>query len=380
MNARTVIIVIAIVVGLWALLPVLAPQQGPVLSTWPGGSAGTSPVIRGAAERQPAPDSAQTVAAIDQYLSGLTTSGQFSGAVLVAKNGAVVIARGYGAADAAGSVPNSPETRFRLASISKQFTAMAIMQLVDRGQIGLDTPACEYLDSCPAAWQRITVRHLLSHTSGLPNFTDFGSYEATMAQPTTPEDLVARFRDQPLLNEPGAVYRYINSGYVLLGVIVERVGGTNYGEYLDEHVFGPLGMRESGYDLGGAGVAQGFDAPGLPCAVLHASTLFASGGLYSSVRDLYRWDQALYTSALLPDDLRAQMFTPQAGSYGFGWIITQRGGQRSVEHPGLMSGAATQIVRLPEAGATVIVLSNLYTANVEAIASQLVALTLDDGG
>jgi len=381
MNWRSLLIGVFVLIGVWALLPIIAPSNEPIISSWSGGagSSNSAPVIRGAAERQPAVDVSQANAAIDSYLGGLAAAGQWSGAALVAKQGTVLLAKGYGPADTPGVTPNTPETRFRLASITKQFTAMAVMQLVAQNRIELDGWACDYLADCPAAWSAITIRHLLTHTSGLPNFTDFGSYEPTMAQPTTPEALVARFRDEPLLSAPGSAYRYGNSGYVLLGYIVERVSRQSYGDYLHDHIFAPLGMNDSGYDLGNAGIAQGFAAPGVPCGVLNATTLFAAGGLYSSVRDLYRWDQTLYTPTLLPDDLRAQLFTPQVGSYGFGWMITQRGGQRTIEHPGLMSGAATHIARQPESGITVIVLSNLETANVDVITSQLISLAQSGG-
>ena len=366
-----------LLVGL-ALSVVGQGQSGTVISAWPGavGSSGGNAPIRGAAQPQPMPDTRGTSSAVDAYLSGLAASNQFSGAVLVAKRGTVVLAKGYGLANVATNTPNTPETRFRLASVTKQFTSMAVMQLVAQGKLKLDSSVCAYVPQCPGGWQPITLKHLLTHTSGLPNFTDLGSYEATMAQPTTPEALVARFRDLPLNSEPGSVYHYGNSGYVLLGYIVERVSGQSYAEYLRDHVFGPLGMANSGYDVGDTHLAQGYAAPGVPCSVLNATTLFSAGGLYSTVRDMYRWDQALYGSKLLPDDLRSQIFTPQVGNYGFGWLILQHNGQRTVEHPGLMSGAATHIARLPDAGITVIVLSNLETANVDAISNQLIALAL----
>ena len=376
MNWRSILISVLVFLGVLAILPIIAPSNEPVISSWSGGagSGSSAPIIRGAAERQPAADVSQASAAINSYLGGLAAAGQWSGAALVAKQGTVILAKGYGAANTGGTTPNTPETRFRLASITKQFTAMAVLQLVAQNRIKLDGPVCHYLADCPAAWSAITIRHLLTHTSGLPNFTDFGSYELTMAQPTTPEALVGRFRDEPLWSTPGSAYRYGNSGYVLLGYVVERVSGQSYSNYLRDHIFAPLGMNDSGYDLDASGIAQGFAAPGVPCAVLNATTLYSAGGLYSSVRDMYRWDQALYTPVLLPDDLRAQLFTPQVGSYGFGWMITQRGGQRTIEHPGLMSGAATHIARQPESGITVIVLSNLESANVEAMTSQLITL------
>jgi CubicO group peptidase (beta-lactamase class C family) len=375
MNSRTFLIAVVLFLGLWALLPTLAPTNGTIVSSWrgPGDSTGISGA---AAPSVPTTDTAAAATTLDTYLNDLAARNQWSGAVLVAKRGTVLLAKGYGFADATTQTLNTADTRFRLASITKQFTAMAAMQLVDQGKLRLDSSVCEYMLQCPDIWRTMTIKHLLTHTSGLPNFTDFADYEPTMALPTSPDGLVARFRDLPLLSEPGAVYRYGNSGYVLLGAIIERVSGQSYGDYLRDHIFSPLGMDNSGYDVGETHVAQGYISVGVPCSVLDATTLYAAGGLYSSARDLYRWDQALYTPALLPDALRAQIFTPQAGQYGFGWIVSRHGSQRVVEHPGLMSGAATHISRLPEAGITVIVLSNLETADVYSISSHLIDLAL----
>jgi CubicO group peptidase (beta-lactamase class C family) len=164
-------------------------------------------------------------AAIDGYLNDLVNLQYFQGAVLVARDGRVILSKGYGMADAARGIANTPQTRFRLASVTKQFTATAIMLLQAQGKLAVGDSICLYLEPCPDAWRLITIEHLLTHTSGLPNYTDFGSYEPSQAQPTTPDELVARFRDQPLLFAPGSSYMYENSDYVLLGMIIERASG-----------------------------------------------------------------------------------------------------------------------------------------------------------
>src|SRR5262245_53766625 len=189
---------------------------------------------------------------------------------------------------------------------------MAIMILQAHGQLNVQDSICAHLADCPDAWQPITIHNLLTHTSGLPNYTDFGDYEATQMLPTTPDELVARFRDRPLAAPPGTQYMYENSDYVLLGQIVERASGQSYADFLRAAIFDPLDMRDSGVDAGsgGEGQAIGYRIPNELAPALDTSTLFAAGSLYSTVEDMYRWDQALYTTKLLPKPLLDAMWTP----------------------------------------------------------------------
>jgi CubicO group peptidase (beta-lactamase class C family) len=188
---------------------------------------------------------------------------------------------------------------------------------------------------------------------------------------------VARFRDFPLSYEPGTLYDYCNSGYVLLGLIIERTSGQSYPQFIDRRIFQPLGMTASGYDDSSsprADIAAGYSGPGVASGFLNATTLFSAGGLYSTVGDLYRWDQALYDDTLLPDDLRAQMFTPGNGSYGFGWKIERPNGLLRISHAGNMTGVSNFVARYPEQHLTVIVLSNLEFTNAAAISDYAAAL------
>ena len=309
---------------------------------------------------------------IDAYLTGLTTSGEFQGAVLVAQGGKVVIARGYGNADE--NVPNTVYTRFRLASITKQFTAAAILALQQDGKLTVDDAICGYLDTCPDAWKPLTIRHLLTHTSGLVDYTDFASFEPTEMYPATPQELVERFRTFPLAFAPGTLYDYCNSNYVLLGLIIERASGMAYADYLHQRFFLPLGMTATGYDTSRGAIAdgaQGYVVPGKKSGFLDTSTLYAAGGLYSTVGDLFRWDQALYTDEALDRDQLEQMFTPALRDYGFGWKIEVINGRRRISHPGNMTGVATFFARYPDDRATIIVLSNMEYANVEGIANSI---------
>jgi CubicO group peptidase (beta-lactamase class C family) len=316
---------------------------------------------------------------IDVYLNDIVNAGWFQGAVLVAHNGKLIISKGYGMADAANGTPNSAQTRFRLASVTKQFTAAAIMILQARGQLNVQDAVCTHLPDCPDAWRDVTIQHLLTHTAGLANYTDFMSYEPSQMQPATPDELIARFRNEPLLYPPGTTYFYENSDYVVLGRIIEQVSGQSYADFMRDAIFAPLQMRDSGVESGlgyGPGYAIGYGSVGAPAPPLDPSTLFAAGAMYSTVEDLYRWDQALYTDALLPAALRAQMFTPFLRDYAFGWRVDRPGDRLRISHPGLIDGFTTYIARYPDDHVTVIVLSNLDSADAVGIGDYLASLVL----
>jgi CubicO group peptidase (beta-lactamase class C family) len=316
--------------------------------------------------------------AIDSYLNEIVGADWFQGSVLVARGGTVLLSKGYGLADAARGIPNTSQTRFRLASVTKQFTAMAILILQDRGRLDVRDSICAHLADCPETWRPITIHNLLTHTSGLPNYTDFSDYDATQMLPATSDELVARFRDQPLLFPPGTQYMYENSDYVLLGKIVEQASGQSYGDFLRTAIFEPLGMHDSGVDpgAGAEGQALGYRVPGELAPALDTSTLFAAGSLYSTVEDMYRWDQALYTTKLVPKPLLDAMWTPFLRDYGYGWWITTFNGHHEISHPGLIDGFATSIARYPDDQVTVIVLSNMSGADASSISNYIATLVL----
>jgi CubicO group peptidase (beta-lactamase class C family) len=314
---------------------------------------------------------------LDSYLNDIVNAGWFQGTVLVARDGKVILSKGYGMADAAQGTPNSAQTRFRLASVTKQFTAAAIMILQARGQLNIQDAICARLPDCPDAWRDITILHLLTHTSGLPNYTDFMSYEPSQMQPATPDQLIARFRNEPLLYPPGTTYSYENSDYVLLGRIIEHVTGQSYADFLHDAIFAPLNMHDSGVAAGlgnEPGYAIGYGSVGVPAPPLDASTLFSAGAVYSTVEDMYRWDQALSGDVLLPAALRSQMFTPFLRDYAFGWQIDRPGDRLRISHPGLIDGFATYFARYPDDHVTVIVLGNLDSADAAGIGAYLASL------
>jgi hypothetical protein len=159
-------------------------------------------------------------AKVDEYMQAQTKLRRFTGSILVAREGKVLVAKGYGFANAEWNIPNTPQTRFRLGSITKQFTSMAVMQLQERGRLSVQDPICKYLNPCPASWKPVTIHHLLTHTSGIPSYTGLPDYRRKMMIPTSKEEVVARFRDLPLEFQPGKRYKYDNSGYFLLGMIL----------------------------------------------------------------------------------------------------------------------------------------------------------------
>ena len=193
---------------------------------------------------------------IDQIVESYVANKQFMGTVLVARGGDVLFSKGYGSANLEWAIPNTPATKFRLGSITKQFTAASILLLEERGKLKVDDPVKKYLPDAPGAWDKITIFHVLTHTAGIPNFTSFPDYRTTEAVATTPEKLVARFRDKPLDFEPGEKWNYSNSGYVLLGYLIEKISGQSYEKFLQENIFTPLGMKDSGYDSNFAVIAR----------------------------------------------------------------------------------------------------------------------------
>jgi CubicO group peptidase (beta-lactamase class C family) len=349
-----------------AIAPTRAPERQP---------APTAPPI--APTSSPTAD--QLAQGIDRYLADLTSGGLFSGSVLVAQGDRVLLAKGYGPFDSEGRQTNTPQTIFRLASLTKQFTAAGIMLLQSQGKLSTSDSICAYLDDCPEAWRPVTLRHLLNHTSGIFDYTDSLEYEATESIAATPQQLLSRFRDQPLAFAPGDYYDYCNSGYVLLGMAIERASGMPYGAFMQQAIFAPLGMQQSGYDANESFApdqAFPFRSAGVKATFLNTTTLYAAGALYSTVEDLYRWDQALSSEQLLPRALLDEVFTPGNGSYGYGWKIERPGGRLRISHAGNMTGVSNFLARYPEQRLTVIVLSNMESTNAIGISDYIAAQVL----
>ena len=307
---------------------------------------------------------------IDHLLQQYVANDQFNGVALVTDQGKVIFEKAYGWANREWQIANAKTTKFRLGSITKQFTATLILQLVEQSKLRLDGRMTDYLPDYPkTSGDKITIHHLLTHTSGIPNFTDFPHFFETQSRaPYAPQTFIKKFADLPLDFEPGSAFAYSNSGYFLLGVIIERVTSKPYAQVLREKIFTPVGMAHTGYDSTATLLSQraaGYDKSStgyVNTPYLDMSIPYASGSLYSTVEDLYRWDQALYTTQLLSDSSKAKMFSPYREHYGYGWNITnERVGQDSVQivaHAGGINGFLDIIVRIPSRKQLIVLLNN----------------------
>ncbi len=296
-------------------------------------------------------------------------AGQLSGTVLVADHGKIVFSKGYGLANREWNQPNAADTKFRLGSLTKQFTAMLVMQLVEKGKLRLDAHVSDYLPDYPkATGDKITLHQLLTHTAGVPSYTSQASYATASLLPTTPAAFVGTFSGMPLDFEPGTSWKYSNSGYFLLGAIIEKVTGKPYEQVLGEQILKPLGMQNSGFDLAENILphrAAGYDRTpeGLfNTTYVDMSVPYAAGALYSTVGDLYKWDQALYSTQLLSEAGKARMFKTDRKHYAYGWLNMKMAvGTDSVgvlAHSGHVNGFGTYLLRVPQDHQLVVVLDN----------------------
>lgn len=314
-------------------------------------------------------------AQIEQLLSKYNEYGQFNGSALVAENGKVIFKKGYGQANIEWDILNKPDTKFRLGSISKQFTALLIVKLAEEGKIKLDKPITAYLPNYPkATGDKVTIHNLLTHTSGIPNYTSFSNFGKDLSRnPFTPEEFVKKFENLPLEFTPGEKFSYSNSGYFLLGYIIEKVSGKSYEQFLQETILKPLKMTNTGYDHSAIILknrAAGYEKQNkktINAPYLDMSIPYAAGSLYSTVEDLYLWDQALYTNQLLSEKSMESLFKPYIKAwddyYGYGWFIHEtnngdKGKLKVIEHGGSINGFNTIISRVPADRNLVVLLNN----------------------
>ena len=308
------------------------------------------------------------------WLDQMAEDKQFNGSVLVANKGAVLLSEGYGLADREQEILNTPQTRYRIASLTKQFTAMAILILESQGDLAVTDSICDYIANFPAEWEAITIHHLLTHTSGIPEPLSRIEYLQARATPIPLTENIDRLRDVPLDFEPGEDWSYGNNGYIILGYIIEAVSDQSYEEFLNQAIFIPLELNDTGYDHSENGWAIGYKGKysTLEADYIDMSRVYAAGALYSTVEDLYRWEQALQTEQLVPQASLDKMFAPQADtgegwSYGYGWGIAQSDGRKIIFHQGATEGFRAIIALYPEEQVTIIVLSNHEDQNVQVI-------------
>jgi CubicO group peptidase (beta-lactamase class C family) len=312
-------------------------------------------------------------AKIDQLISLHHKYGQFNGSALVVDNGKVIYKKGIGLANMEWNIPNAPDTKFRLGSITKQFTATLILQLVEQGKIKLDGKLIDYLpDYRKDTGAKVTIHNLLSHTSGIPSYTSLPGFFANVSRnPFTVDEFIKKYTSGDLEFEPGTKFVYDNSGYFLLGAIIEKVTGKPYEQVLKENIFDPLGMKNSGYDqwktiigkraTGYTQTPRGYET----APYLDMSIPYAAGSLYSTVEDLYLWDQALYGDKILSAKSKELMFTPNLNNYGYGFVMTKATLAPPtklvvpvIQHGGGINGFNTQIVRMTNEKRLIVLLDN----------------------
>lgn len=325
-----------------------------------------------------------------QQVIAETLSADAPGAAILVRRGDDILLRaGYGMANLELAVPMQADMVFRIASQTKQFTAVAILQLVAQGKLQLQQTIGQLLPAYPLTGRNITVEQLLTHTSGIPNLSRLPAFRQQLALDTTLSELLPLFNELPLQFAPGTAFTYSNSNYVVLTAIIEALSGQNYNDYLQQHIFTPLQMSQSGYDVATKLVAkraQGYQQS--ESGFSNASTVSmtrpqGAGGLLSSVDDLNRWDLALYKNTLVPAALLQKAFTPvkladgSSVSYGFGWMVSQLQGVASAEHGGAIEGFMSHSVRLPEQKVFVTVLANSEHVDATALALKLAAIAIE---
>src|SRR5262245_33319246 len=316
-------------------------------------------------------------ARMDQIAQSYVANKQFMGSVLVARGTEVLFNKGYGSANLEWQIPNTPTTKFRLGSITKQFTAASILLLEERGKLKVEDPVKKYVPDAPAAWDKVTIFHLLTHTSGIPSFTSFPDYRSKEATPITPEKLVEWFRDKPLEFEPGEKWNYSNSGYVLLGYLIEKISGQSYSDFVQQNIFTPLGMKDSGYDSNSAIIAHrasGYSPSGHGpdnAGFVHMTIPFSAGALYSTTEDLLRWEQGLFGGKVLTPASLAKMTTPFKQDYAFGLAVETRNGVKRISHGGGIQGFNTFLSYYPDDKLVVVALANINGPVVDQLAGKL---------
>ncbi|MEL6615369.1 MAG: serine hydrolase domain-containing protein, partial [Bacteroidota bacterium] len=334
---------------------------------------------------QPVPD-ADRLAALDAWAPGFMVENQIPGAlVALASGGEVVVSRAYGLANVELGVAVTDSTVFEIGSISKQFVAVVVLMLVQEGAMGLDDPVQGHLPEIPSEWYGTTVRQLLTHTSGIPDYEAIATYDTYQFR-MTPEAIVEIAHSRPMDFSPGTGFTYSNTGYVLLSRIVERIEGAPLEAVLTSRLFAPLGMTQTRMATPEAIIphrASGYWVDRMGTLInrwaTEPSSTLGAGGLLSSARDLALWDEALEGETLLSAASKAEMWTPvrlpggalprwrlggSEARYGFGWMLDRLGGLRAQHHSGQVAGFRAHFARFPDQDAAVIVFTNRYRAKI----------------
>lgn len=340
--------------------------------------------------------------AIDQYLSVRAEMGNFSGAVLVVKDGKTIIRKGYGFADVEKKIPYTPETQHEVASISKMFTSMATLKLREQGKLKLEDSICKYIDNCPAIWQPIIIQQLMRHTSGIPDYEEplgLGSekYLEFMIQPDASTQIVENAKKLPLDFKPGEKFTYSNTAYIVLSYVVQKAAGKPFAEFMTNDILKPAGMKNSGvYDIKNLpkNLANGYSYGDLGWEKTLAGLSLTSGHLkkvpvlpytspegdaflYTTVDDLYRWSQVMDGGEFVSTALANEVFTPGAFSNGYGWFIGKAFDRKRFEHSGGLPGYISDFIKFPDDKITIVVFSNVDRARLGSIIRSISAIVFE---
>jgi CubicO group peptidase (beta-lactamase class C family) len=306
---------------------------------------------------------------------------------LLAQGDQVIFSAGYNLANREWGIPNAPDTKFRIGSITKQFTAVAVLLLQERGSLNVADLICQYLEDCPEAWSGIAIEHLLTHTSGVPDFTSFSDYVPTQRQPSTPSRTIARFIDLPLDFPPGETWSYSNSNYILLGQIVEAASDERWMTFLRDNILNPLGLEDTGYDNVSQVVerrAEGYTSADVKASFLDMTIPYSAGGLYSTVEDLYRWNTALYGGEVVSEATLDAMFdtavpvpNEPSVSYAYGLVLYELDGHPAVGHGGGIDGFTSELAYFPDDDVTAVVLCNFQQVDAFSVLARMVQLYFD---
>ena len=354
-------------------------------------AAATSSVLRAQTSRSTRTASREAVAhAADSIADAILKRGRVAGmSVAVVRGRDTLVMKGYGMADVENDVPATAQTVYRIGSVTKQFTSVAVMQLVEQGKLSLDDDVTKYVPNAPTHGRRILIRHLLNHTSGIPSYTDVGpSFGRVMRLDLSKDSLIATVKDDSLLFEPGSHFYYNNTGYFLLGMVIERVTGKPYGDYLRDAVFAPNDLSSTVY----CGVmplikhrSRGYE--GRPTGLVNADYIsmdlpYAAGSLCSTVGDLVAWTRLLHGGKLVSASSFSTMTTPvrltsgRPMQYGFGLQIDTVGPHRRIHHGGGINGFISELAYYPDDTLTVVVLSNTAPAPSDQVAENLARVAL----
>ena len=320
-------------------------------------------------------------ARIDTMLNTYNNLSKFNGVALVSKNGTILLNKGYGYRNAETRVLNDENSVFQLGSVTKQFTSAVILKLQAENKLSVSDKLSKFFPDYPKG-DSITIKELLTHTSGIYNYTNDETFmKNEITKPKTREKMMALFENKPLDFSPGTSWSYSNSGYYMLGYIIEKVTKTSYEKAVRHYIFSPLKMTHSGFDFTylkspektvGYFVLNAHDTVRAP--IVDSSISFSAGAIYSTTGDLYRWSHALENNTILTASEQNEAYTPVKNNYGYGWGIDSIDGKRRLSHGGGIPGYITTISRVPADAVTIILLSNSSNETIETISKSIYAI------